>query len=537
MSSQQDDASRLIRPRANTSGFAFSGWRRGRPEVAPTPNPGPSTTVPILPLEDLIEALTPPAVPSLNRARSLASALSAHTPAPKLAVLSPILASLCSKESPIPLQAAGYEILAAYWEKSSSAALSTADRLSCLSLFLNPTVPWAQELWEPRYKALQALIRSGEGTVGGMEGSILKILRAWVEGAFSGLVVNDGVSFEERSERHRSVQVLTEFLTSLLKNPEFASRVLEADTTSILELWSVLIDQALSSGDYYPRNSPTSSPVLSPQLVRSPTSPRTSLSHRRHHSSTSIPQVTTVQHPTDLVVEAFLAYLSIRLKAIAPTHLESILPLLFRILAFYATPFPRISLVPNTPRQHPIEIKIFDTLHLIVTGPFSTHCTILLKRFLFPPSNLAAGSIQTSVGALKTLRHSIRRGLINRLSRNHIIRASTEPTHSGAPTHIDLESALMERAWAKDDTATWDLIRFRNVLCRAVKAWSEKDQDTQPNVVGASKEAVLNEIACLLNDVLQTLDQRYDDSEVDDEEVSAFGDVLQQLVAYVRSLR
>ena len=143
MSSQQDDASRLIRPRANTSGFAFSGWRRGRPEVAPTPNPGPSTTVPILPLEDLIEALTPPAVPSLNRARSLASALSAHTPAPKLAVLSPILASLCSKESPIPLQAAGYEILAAYWEKSSSAALSTADRLSCLSLFLNPTVPWA----------------------------------------------------------------------------------------------------------------------------------------------------------------------------------------------------------------------------------------------------------------------------------------------------------------------------------------------------------------------------------------------------------
>lgn len=110
-----------------------------------------------------------------------------------------------------------------------------------------------------------------------------------------------------------------------------------------------------------------------------------------------------------------------------------------------------------------------------------------------------------------------------------------ESTHSGAPTHIDLERGLMERAWAKDDTATWDLIRFRSVLCRAVKAWTEKD--CEANAVGAAKEAVLNEVASLLKDVLQTLDQRGDDGEVDDEEVSAFGDVLQELVAYVRSLR
>lgn len=492
-----------------------------------------------MPLESLIESLSPPAVPSLNLARGLVNAITEQASTPKLSSLSPVLASLCSKDSPIPLQAAGYDILAAFWEKNGSSVSSTADRMSCLSLFMNPSVPWAQDLWEPRFRALQTLILSREGAVCavGIEGAILNILRLWIEGSFSGLANPDILAPEERSDRYRSVKELTDFLTTLLGNPEFASRVLESDTTSVLDLWSTVLGQALSSSDYYPRNSPSSSPVLSPQLVRSATSPKMSLTHRRHHSSTSIPRMTAVQHPTDLIVEAFLNYLSIRLKAIASTHLKFILPLLFRALAFYATPFPRISITPMTPRQHPIEVSIFKMLHSIVTGSFSTYCTILLKQFLFPADQCSMSSIQTSIGALKTLRNSIRAGLINRLSRNHIMRASSEYTQTGGPTHIDLESALMERAWAKDDTATWDLTRFRNVLCRAVQEWTEDAQDTHSNVIGAPKEAVLNEIACLLNDVLQTLDQRGDDSEIDDEEVSAFGDILQELVTYIASLR
>ena len=79
------------------------------------------------------------------------------------------------------LQAAGFDILAAYWENSGSVTLTTADRLTCLSLFMDLSVPWTPDLWEPRFKALLALIHSGTETVG-IEQSLLKILRAWTEG-------------------------------------------------------------------------------------------------------------------------------------------------------------------------------------------------------------------------------------------------------------------------------------------------------------------------------------------------------------------
>ncbi|CCM02116.1 uncharacterized protein FIBRA_04193 [Fibroporia radiculosa] len=538
MSSKLDDVHRPARPRSNTSTFASFNWRRGRPDSASTPVPSPSAAS-SLPLEDLIEALTPPAVPSLSHARALAHALSAKNPNPKLAILSPILASLCSTNSPLSLQAAGYDVLAAYWENSGSSVLTTGDRLSCLALFLNPVVSWSQEVWEFRFKALVAIIQSGAETIG-MEGDLLRVLRSWIEGAFEALTRRDSPApSEELSERQRSVEVLTAFLTSLVGKAEFVSRLSEQDTADVLQLWAGLLDRALLVPlDYTTLASPPASQAHDPNSSKTTSPNRISLAHKRHQSSTSLSQVFSPKHPADIVVDAYLSYLGTRLKALAPSHLKTILPLLFRALAFYASPLPRISLNPSSPHQNSIEKRITSVLNSLVAGPYSSNCTFLLKHFLFPANDASPASIQTSLGALKTFRASIRELLINRLARAYITRTtSMDYTPAGVPTHIDLERGLMERAWSKDDAASWDLLRFRNVLRRAVKAWVEKDKNEQPGVIDASREVVLSEVAAILKDVVQALDERGESEDVDDEEVNAVGDVLCELIAYVHQLR
>src|SRR5258705_988832 len=102
MSPQQQDAERSTRsrPRANTTTFTFPSWRRGKETAPPVP---PSVPAPSLSVEALIEALKPPAVPSLSHARSLASLLATQTPLPRLAALNPVLAALSWKDSPPPL--------------------------------------------------------------------------------------------------------------------------------------------------------------------------------------------------------------------------------------------------------------------------------------------------------------------------------------------------------------------------------------------------------------------------------------------------
>ncbi|OBZ74415.1 hypothetical protein A0H81_05376 [Grifola frondosa] len=514
MSPQHDDVNRPTRQRSNTT-FSPFVWRRGRSDAAPVQTTTPATT-PQLPLEALIAALTPPAVPSLACARALANALTSQTPSPELSILSPILARLCSSESPVSLQAAGYDILAAYWTNTGPVTLSTADRLSCLSMFLDTSIPWSQELWEPRFKALVAFIQSGAQTVG-VESSLLKVLSSWMEGAFQGLLHLDSISSEERLERQRTMEVYTEFLTVLVGKPEFVSRLSDEDTAKVLKLWGRLIDQALLVPmENVSLISPPSSPVVEPQSKAM--SPQRILpSHGRHHSSTSLPLAAS-KHPADVVVDSYLTYLSTRLKALAPTYLKSLLPLLFRTLAFYATPLPRVSLTPISQDLNSIEKKILEMLDTLVTGPYSSSCVVILKRHLFPTQQVTEASIQTSLGALRTLRSSIRRFLVGRLARAHITR-------------------LMELAWGKDDAASWEPIRFRAVLAKAAKAWVEKDEGMHGNVLCAPKEAVLNEMAAILKDMLQAFAERGEGEDIDDEEVAAVGDILHELVAYVRSLK
>src|ERR1700685_4370834 len=180
MSPQQQDAEikSRSRPRANTTTFAFPSLRRGRTEAPPSvPSAAPA---PPLSLEALIQALNPPAVPSLTHARSLAGLLAAQTPLPQPAVLNPVLAALCGNDSPAALQIAGYDIVTAYWENDGATGLGTADRLSYFSLFLGPSTAWSSDIWEPRFRALRALTSSG-AEVMGMEFPLLEVLKSWIE--------------------------------------------------------------------------------------------------------------------------------------------------------------------------------------------------------------------------------------------------------------------------------------------------------------------------------------------------------------------
>ncbi|KAH9856428.1 hypothetical protein C2E23DRAFT_517079 [Lenzites betulinus] len=551
MPSQNDDAHRPTRQRANTSAFTF-GWRR-KAENTPTPVP-PAISAP-LQWEALIEALTPPAVPSLNYAKSLATALGAldaHSPPPSLAALQPVLASLCSDDSPAPLQVAGYDILTAYLKGSGPSIITTTDRFSCLSLFID--APWSQELWEARTRALQSLISSGSHALG-MERQILNMLKSWAECALEALVRTNSMSHEDRLERQRSVESLTAFMIDLVRRPEFVSRLTEEDTAGVLSLWERLVDRALTApAEHLNPSSPPNSPFLEPQLTTKATSPsKQSLAHRRHHSSTSLPKLSLIKHPADIVIDAYLTYLSERLVALAPNYLTSILPLLFRALAFYASPLPRISLSPGVQHQNPLEHEISKILAKLVVGPYASSCKILLKRHFFPCQETDVQvAVQASVGALRTLRISLRQVLQRRLVRAYIERESrVRYSPSGAPTNLNLEKGLMEGAWPQDENAAWDLVRFARVLSRAAKAWIAQEQEIPPNAIAPPKEEVLHEIAGIIKDDIQamdevtgiikdagqTRDERGENDDVDDEEVTAIGSVLRELVVYVRSVK
>ena len=100
-----------------------------------------------------------------------------------------------------------------------------------------------------------------------------------------------------------------------------------------------------------------------------------------------------------------------------------------------------------------------------------------------------------------------------------------------------MEKGLLERAWSQDECQSWDLIRFASVLSRAAKAWISQEQETGLNVIAAPKEAVLHEIAATVKDVIQAMDERGDNEDVDDEEIAAIARILRELVEYIRAVK
>ncbi|KAK7064850.1 Rap-GAP domain-containing protein [Favolaschia claudopus] len=569
-----DPDSPRSRPRANTSTFsAFGPWRKQKPDQATTPPVPAVPTPPPLQLEELIHALTPPAVPSLAYARSLATGLSTHSPIPRHAVLNPILKTLCAAEAPVALQCAGFEILSAYFENPEAVGLVSSDRISYFSLFLVPaTAFWGSEIWEPRFKALRALTRSGKDTVG-IELHVITVLKTWISTAFNSIVMDLALDRPERAERERSVNMLAEFLTATVGNVQFMARLPEEEIVGVLHFYASMVEKAMdisslrrpSLSSLPSEFTPNASPVRS-----------YSQSHRRHPSSVSLtspvssPPVTpgtpgaASRQPSDIAVTVYINHLTNQLKTLSSTYLDLILPFLFRVLAHCASPLPRLTVATQPSRASTSEIKINETLASLLSGPYATTCMNILKRNLHPSLYLLSSSedengevasinekvvhsaIHTAFGAQRTLRNYIRRALSAKLARAYILRqTSAGYSHSGAPAHMEIEQALMERAWPSTDSGIgqsgWEAERLGRSLSTSAEGWvtfcypdgQEMDPQARDGV-----ERILEELAGTLKDVLQEVDARDEDSaSLTREEAAAVGQTLFHLAEYIRPLR
>ncbi|OAX40753.1 hypothetical protein K503DRAFT_864370 [Rhizopogon vinicolor AM-OR11-026] len=531
---QDADINPRFRQRSNTTAFAPFAWRRKADTVSTTVQPQSQS----LTFDALVEALTPPSVPSLAHARSLATLMASQSPLPRPAVLNPVWAALCAHESPPSLQAAGYEIMATFWEKFDG-HLGTADILQYFSLFLHTV--WSPDVGEPRLRALRALTRGGTEVIG-IEIPLLSLLRTWIEGAFDAYMSGDAVDITDRVERERHVELLATFLSFVVEQPESAARVSEGDLASVLQLYAGLLGRALTV--------PPLSPVVDPSTSHTDQSVSGKASigtHRRHPSSISIrsissPNLPSQKHPAELMVMIYLDHLSSQLKALAPKFLTLILPVLFRAQAFFSSPLPRVSILAgrtHTPAS--LEDKIQRSLNMLFSGPYGSSCMAILKRHLLPPTDAGKDYHIASVialGAHRTLRNIIRQGLCTKMARAYICRlTSVSYTASGAPGQMDLEKDLMERAWSKDDISGWDHTRLGRLLCKSVETWVRFTPSDNVESYDMEKDKIMDEAACTMRDIFQEFDEREDGVDMDDEEASVAGATLRQLASFVRPIK
>ncbi|KAJ7051164.1 hypothetical protein C8F01DRAFT_1176022 [Mycena amicta] len=532
-----DSESHRSRPRANTSTFpAFASWRR-QPPSQPAPTPTPLTP------EELLQALTPPVVPSITHARLFASVLSSLSPLPKHNELNPILASLCAADAPVALKCAGYDILSAYCENPEWIS-SSSTRLAYFSLFLGPSGPWAAEIWELRFKALRALTKSGNDTLG-IEIPVLNVLKTWISDAFDSMLQDSALERSDRAEREKSVIMLSEFLTSMVKNEDFNARILEEDLVGVLHFYAGLVEKAMNMA----RPSVSSPAQETPPSTTSPSRPF--LSHRRNPSSTSMASSLSShpgkqpidKQPIDIALNLYLTHLTNQLKFLSSHYLDQIIPFLFRVLAYFASPLPRIS-VENPHSGSPSEKSLNDLLYSLLTGTYRSTCMLLLRKHILPPEvmpddpDAVRKVILTALGGLRTLRNYIRKALYVRLARAIIERESRAGySHSGAPSHVNIADSLMEGAWPAAGTPQtgWDPGRLGRPLSGSARAWVTFASSTsQDDVV----DRILDDIAGTLKDILYEVEARDEDGPLlSREEAATIGKTLFNLVEYVGPLK
>lgn len=583
MSRQEGESSKL-RSRANTT-FASFPWTRKQSAAIPSP-PHPPT--PTLSLDGLVQALYPPAVPSLSRARSLANLLPNHSPLPRREILNPILYSLCSPESPTSVQAAGFDILAAYWENPEAFSLTTAERLSYFSLFLHDSTPWGLELWEPRLKAVRALTKYGVDIVG-IEATLIDLLRRWIEGAFQGLLItSDSSDRAEFAEREHSLDILVKFLEEVLKRTDTISRITDEKMASILHFYAGLIDRSISVQDISSSRETLPGPYLSSPSIAGSSRQQLSITHRRNMSSLSASSPSSSSSPSQILpppipasecaIGFYLRHVTLHIKSLSHSHLDHILPVLFRALASCSASLPRLSVVMQSPKKNTLEEKLLEVLNLLFAGPYATNCMLILRQHLFPRSIESRASeiktsgkrdtacqpsrisIMTSLGAHRTLRHHVRRALYARIARTYISRdASYGYSPSGAPGHIELQKEWMEKAWPKEDFGPssvgfggngWDAARMGKALADSVGAWilyqfpdfdsfkTDEERRMELDEVRQGKEEILIEAAGILKDILQELDTRGDErAQLDEDEARVIGLTLLKLSDYILPMK
>ncbi|KAH8115123.1 hypothetical protein DFH11DRAFT_147335 [Phellopilus nigrolimitatus] len=502
------------RPRSYTSSLGAFPWRRNKPDAALASSP--AAPVQTLPIDTLLQALSPPTAPSLSHARSLAAAFTTQTPAPSSSAIAPIFANLCRVDQPPAIQAAGFDLLAAYC--ACGAFLATSDRLTFFDVFRETASAWALEVWEPRAKALNALLPSVDDAVG-IEKALLAMLTGWVGQAADGLCTSGD------DETERAVEVLNEVLTVWSEKLEVLGRISEDEVLSVFEFYRSLVDRALTS------------PKPEPSPIR----------HRRHPSSISnVPsplRPPASRNHVHFISAVYLDFLESRITRLPPSFLPQLMPLLFRVLAAVMSPLAALSArPPATPIDPPTELRVIKIVAAFLKGPYSITSLILLRQLLLPSpssSNIdVATQIATSLGALRTLRVQIRRVLEDRMAMRVVQRdTAASATHAGTPGDVDaplLERA--QRAWGKDGADVWDARKVGVFLVRAVRAWTACPAP-------AEKERVFEEVAALLKDVLQEMDERVQDGGEtgngfnDHDTAAAVGRVLFEMTNYVKTLK
>ena len=493
----------------------------------PQPSTPMATTFPKpTSIHGLIEDLTPPAVPSLAYARSLAVLLQTASPCPPLPTLIPILGTLCIQHSPSSLRAAGYDILAAYCGNPETTLTSSSDVLACFELF---DAPWTTDLWEPRFKAF-INFRNAISYRDIFLSNICTTIIEWIKSAFDPILIPDRLPLSEILERQRSLKEYFSFLSTILASPEFLCGVHEEEAAQILSLLGASVRIA----------------ILLPREVP-PISPRESSSsrvHRRNQSSASASAVgsSATCRPADIAVEAYVEFLSTQHKKLSHLDLSSILPLLFRSLAFYASPLPRLSLHQVIDHTSDTERKICGLVDSLLSGPHASSCALVLHRSLFPGTEKNQDplpSVQLSFGAYRVLRNLLRRSLLTRLARAYISKASSQScAPTGAAGSVDLPQDFISLAWPREDVSVWEFSRVSPIFCRSLGDWMVWQPEGYSLDPALSAETVLLEAVGLLTDVLYALDDRAEEEDdFDEEEVLAVSKALHQLVPYVRVYR
>jgi tuberous sclerosis protein 2 len=501
-------------------------WFKGS-KVEESP-PVPATPqLPELSSSELIHMLSPPAVPSPQHARALSHMFATKELVLPFAVLQPILASLCSSDSPSSCQVPGWDMMATYWKRASSNpsqnTYATSERMGHFSMLIAPCV-WAMDVWEPRYKAMVALVETPDGSMG-FEKDLMLSLRSWIEGAFGRLVTSDMIPFDERLERERSVDVLSKFLISFLLDVKVASRLDQADIALLLESLEVMVGCALTL-DPNRIYSPTLSQGPSTPSSTNHTPPRKSIPHQRRPSShfvpLSSPTPIPVKVPLDCIIDVYVNFLTSQDTKLSYKHLETTIHILCRVLAYYNAPIPvpSASIDSQSHPTSPYYKHVVDALSGLLSGPHSASVRLHLKKCLSPViahKRDVPVAIQVSTGAFRIIRVFIRLALRERLQLPSEVPRSTQ-------------NELLDDADMDPGAHAFKPSHFGRAFREALKAW------VGATLHGSTCEPVLEEAVGIINDVLHV----YDASELqglESDESVALGESLLEIVKYVKRYR
>lgn len=468
----------------------------------------------------------------------------------------PILDSLCSTESPPALQAIGFDILNSYL--LCGVMLSTSDRLAYFELIRVSSETWSPEVWEQRMKALNALLPTADDALG-VERALLQILSDWLEKSVVDLCANPNAGAQERQEKERAIEVVSDGLIGWFDKLEAAGWLSEDDTVFLFDLFRKLVDYTIS----VPFDQAAQHPSPSTPVRQNGSGVNTPTRHRRHQSSASnltspINNSTTPpqfrKNPTHLLVTIYLNFLDSRINRLPPSYLDALLPLLFRMLSTFMSPLPTLSPTASLSDRSPVEYRVVNAISALLSGPYTTNSTILLKRHLVP--SLSEDEVKSSLGAMRMLRLQIRHVLEDRMAVRYVQRdVSATATHSGAPSSMGSidEQVIFKRAsrgWRKEGAAMWDARKISFLLVRSIKAWTALPSSP---IINTAREQIFEDIAGLMKDVLHDLEDQgtlnSTSHNVDDQGASpntlrdhndtalAVGETLFELMSYVKTLR